>query len=137
VALRQGFLVSEEWREIPGFGGYEASGLGRVRSVDRKLSDGRLAGGVVLAATEDDNGYLRVTLSIDGRPVTKQVHVLVALAFKGRRPRGKEVRHLDGVKVNCQARNLAWGTKPQQEKDKKRHRRQKLSRVLLTRLGRM
>ena len=128
--------MTEEWRDVPGFAGYQASSHGRIRSVDRTLSDGRLAGGVVLAPTEDDNGYLRVTLSAGGRQRTRPVHVLVALAFKGPRPRGREVRHLDGVKVNCRPGNLAWGTKRQQEKDKKRHRRQELSATLPLGLGR-
>ena len=128
--------MTETWRGI-GDWPYEASSLGRIRSVSRTLSDGRQAGSVVLKPTLDDNGYPRVTLSLDGKPVTKQVHVLVCTAWRGRRPRGKEVRHLDGVKVNCRPGNLAWGSKPQQEKDKRSHRRQKVSQVLLTRLGRL
>ena len=135
--MTDGQTVAEEWRPVPGFGGYEASSRGRVRSVDRRLSDGRLAGGVILAATEDDNGYLRVTLSIGGKPTTVAVHVLVCTAFKGKRPRGKEVRHLDGVKVNCGPGNLAWGTKSSNAKDRERHRRQKIRRSLPTRLGRL
>ena len=129
--------MNEEWRPIPGFDGYEASSAGRIRSVDRQLSDGRRAGGVVLVATEDDNGYLRVTLSLAGKPKTMLVHVLVCTAFHGPRPRKREVRHLDGVKVNLRPGNLAWGTKGEQEKDKKRHRRQEVSQVLLTRLRRL
>jgi hypothetical protein len=128
--------MDEGWQPIPGFEGYEASTLGRIRSVDRVIGDGRRAGGMVLVATEDYAGYLRVTLRRSGKPVTKLVHQLVCSAFHGPRPRGKEVRHLDGVKVNCRPGNLAWGTKQQQEKDKKRHRRQKLSQVLQIPLGR-
>ena len=125
--------MAERWKPIPGFDGYEASTLGRIRSADRKLSDGRHAGSVVLRPTTDAKGYQRVTLSISGRPKTMQVHVLVCLAFHGPRPRGKEVRHLDGVKHNCQPWNLAWGTKAEQEQDKKSHRRRKLH--ILGRLG--
>jgi len=128
--------MDEGWQPVPGFEGYEASTAGRIRSVDRQLSDGRWAGGVVLAATEDDNGYLRVTLSTGGRKRTKQVHVLVCLAFHGPRPKGREVRHLDGVKVNCRPGNLAWGTKGRNAKDRESHRRQKRHRSLLTMLGR-
>ena len=128
--------MTERWQPIPGFGGYEASTFGRIRSVDRVLADGRRAGGVVLAATEDDNGYLRVTLYANGRKQTMQVHVLVALAFHGPRPRGREACHLDGVKVNCRPGNLAWGTKSRNAKDRERHRRQKRHRSLLRLMGR-
>jgi len=118
--------VAESWRPVGGWP-YEASSLGRIRSVDRVLSDGRRAGGVVLKPTLDDNGYPRVTLSIDGKPVTKLVHQLVGIAWHGARPRGKEVRHKNGVKTDVSPSNLAWGTKRQQEKDKKRHRHAALS----------
>ncbi len=125
--------LAEKWRAVPGFDGYEASDRGRIRSVDRVLSDGRRAGGLILQPTEDDNGYLRVT--VRGRSVP--VHVLVCTAWKGKRPKGREVRHLDGVKGNCRPGNLAWGTKSRNELDKGSHRRKKLSQVLLTRLGRL
>ncbi len=118
--------MGETWKQI-GDWPYEASSLGRIRSVDRELSDGRRAGSVVLKPTLDDNGYPRVTLSLDGKPVTKLVHQLVCIAWHGRRPRGKEVRHKNGVKTDVSPSNLTWGTKPQQEKDKKRHRQAALS----------
>ena len=47
----------ERWRPIPGHKGYEASSGGRVRSVTRVLRDGRHAGGMVLAAQRDKDGY--------------------------------------------------------------------------------
>ena len=128
--------MAEEWEPVPGFGGYEASTSGRIRSVDRVLSDGRRAGGVVLVPAEDDNGYLRVTLYTGGRKQTMQVHVLVALAFHGPRPRGREVRHLDDVKLNCRPGNLAWGTKGRNAKDRESHRRQERHRSLLRLMGR-
>lgn len=128
--------MAETWRGI-GLWPYEASSLGRIRSINRTLSDGRRAGSVILKPTLDYAGYPRVTLSIDGKPVTKLVHQLVCTAWHGKRPRGKEVRHLDGVKENCRPGNLAWGTKGRNERDKASHRRQKLARVLPISLRRM
>ncbi len=130
-------MSAEKWLPVPGFDGYEASSDGRVRSVDRTLPDGRRAGGVILQPADDARGYPRVTVRASGKPQKIRVHVLVALAFKGPRPRGREVRHLDGVKVNCRPGNLAWGTKGTNELDKGSHRRQKVSQVLRTRLGRL
>lgn len=39
------------------------------------------------------------------------VHQLVALTFLGPRPKGQEVRHLDGNPLNNRADNLAYGTR--------------------------
>lgn len=130
-------MAPERWQSIPGFLGYQASSLGRIRSVDRTLSDGRTAGGVVLTATEDPKGYLRVTLSIGGKPATRPVHVLVCLAFHGRRPRGQEALHQNGIKSDCSSSNLTWGTRSKNELDKASHRRHRLSRLVPTRLGRL
>lgn len=92
----------ERWRVIPGHRGYEASSLGRVRSVARTLRDGRAAGGVVLKPQRDKDGYLTVLL---GRKRVR-VNVAVALAFHGR----PEVMHLNDVRDDNRPGNLAWGS---------------------------
>ena len=108
--------MGETWRRIPLHPGYEASSEGRVRSVHRTLTDGREAGGVVLTPTPDKDGYLRVKL---GRK-TVGVHVLVCLAFHG----PPEVRHLgDGVTDNRPDR-ICWGSRRDNERDKKRKKRE-------------
>lgn len=109
-------VQAERWRPIPGHRGYEASSEGRVRSVARKLRDGRAAGGVILAQQPDKDGYLSVRL---GR---KQVRASVAvqLAFAGR----PEVRHLDGNRQNNRPGNLAWGSRRENEEDKRKAREQ-------------
>lgn len=60
---------------------------------------------------EDGHRYLRVDLrtSAGGR-VRRRVHLLVLAAFHGPRPSPAHVaRHLDDVRSNNAARNLAWG----------------------------
>lgn len=105
--------MTEYWKDIPGrdYGGYQASRLGRVRSVPRRLADGRAAGGVVLARQPDKDGY--PTVKIRGRRV--RVSVIVQLAFAG----PPEVRHLDADRSNCRPENLAYGSKVENEQDKK------------------
>lgn len=114
--------MAERWRPVPAckwFGiparVFEASSHGRVRTVDRTLSDGRQAGGVVLAPAPDKDGYLRVKVA--RRPVG--VHVLVCLAWHG----VPEVRHLGDSNQDNRPELLTWGTRKQNEGDKKEKRR--------------
>lgn len=105
-------MSEERWKAIPGHPGYEASSLGRVRSVDRTLTDGRAAGGQVLTPTLDRDGYPRVTI---GRR-KPGVATLVALAWLGR----PEVRHMNDDRQDTRPENLAWGSRRENERDKKR-----------------
>jgi len=104
-------VPDERWRPIPGIKGYEASGAG-IRSVPRMLGDGRHAGGVDLALQMDKDGY--PTVKIHGKRY--RVAVLVQLAFAG----PPEVRHLDDDRSNFRPENLAWGSRVENEQDKKR-----------------
>lgn len=118
-----GFVRRSRWASVPGWPGYEVSDQGRVRSVPRTLADGRTAGGTVLRQRADRDGYLWVDLRDGARRRTAAVHVLVALAFRGRR-RG-EVRHLDDQPWNNTAGNLRWGTRSQNRQDRERNRRRR------------
>lgn len=106
---------TEEWRDIPGYEGrYQASNLGRIRSLDRrvKIRHGatRLARGCVLkAAGSKYNQHLMVVLGHGQNG--SLVHQLVAATFLGPRPEGQEVRHLDGNPLNNTVDNLAYGTR--------------------------
>jgi hypothetical protein len=104
--------MREIWKLIPGFDGmYEASNLGRLRSKWR--------GGRILRQCVKDTGYLFVNLS--GGNV-RRTHSLVMQAFHGLRPRGLEVRHLDGDKTNNALTNLEYATRSRNLLDKKWHR---------------
>jgi hypothetical protein len=119
--------MAERWKRIPGHPGYEASSLGRVRSVDRTLSDGREAGGMVLALTEDKDGYLRVKL---GRRLVG-VHTLVALAFHG----PPEVRHVNDDPKDNRPEGLVWGSRKENERDKRKNKSKKEKAVVSSPLG--
>jgi hypothetical protein len=80
----------------------------------RVHDDGRIESkrhpGVFLSPETVKGGYLRVKLSIGGQQQHHLVHVLVAAAFIGPRPEGKEVNHKDGIKTNNAVANLEYVT---------------------------
>lgn len=99
--------MSEHWKPIPGFNGYEASDLGRVRSAKT----------LYVLSSHDNHGYRRVNIA-----GTKQLqHVLVLLAFRGHPLPGQESRHKDGKRDRNVLENLMWATKSINEKDKAIH----------------
>lgn len=116
---------AERWAAVPGFeGSYEVSSAGRVRSLDRTrlFRDGRERryAGQQLRTTPDPKGYPVVNLSGNNK---RQVHTLVACAFRGPRPAGQECRHLNGVSSDNRACNLVWGTSSENKHDLIRHGR--------------
>ena len=106
---------AEIWRDIPGYEGkYQASNLGRVRSLDRRVgichgATRLMRGRILKPAGSKRNPHLYVVLG-HGAPGSP-VHQLVARTFLGPCPTGQEVRHLDGDPLNNRADNLAYGTR--------------------------
>lgn len=115
--------MSETWKRVRASrvrgipAGYEASNLGRVRSVDRILANGRSYGGVVLKPWLDKDGYQQVRFG----PKNVRVHVAVQLAWAGE----PEVRHLNGDPLDCRPSNLRWGSRVENEQDKRKTERKK------------
>lgn len=116
--------AAEIWKAVPGWHAYEASDLGRIRSIDRVLRDGQLRGGQVLTP-QPDRGYLYVQLHDGQRMSRVAVHVLVMLAHRGDCPPGMEVLHRNGRRHDCRLANLRYGTKPQNRADREKHRGQR------------
>jgi hypothetical protein len=56
-------------------------------------------------------GYLSVGLSVAAKRHECLVHQLVAEAFLGPCPTGKEVNHKDGIKIHNAAKNLEYVTR--------------------------
>lgn len=114
----QGEAVSEMieiWKPVLGYElHYEVSSFGRVRRVrpGRGASAGRILRQKLPNRTND---YCRVQLCRNDVKRSFGVHVLVAEAFHGKRPRGKLPNHKDLNKVNNHADNLEWLTRRQNQ----------------------
>lgn len=114
-------VIGDIWHPIPDALGYEISATGQVRSVDR-CQDGRSLRGVQLKPSPLGNGYLGVKITTDSGRRTVRIHRLVCLVFHGEPPTPKhEGRHLNGIKTDNRAENLAWGTKSENALDAVRH----------------
>ena len=98
-------METEVWKPISGFEKhYEVSNLGRVK---------RLTGfsaGQCLRPGISGTKYPNVVLHVHNKRNTRRIHLLVAEAFLGPRPKGYEVNHKDGNKQNAAASNLEYVT---------------------------
>lgn len=98
------------WKQITDWPKYEVSDDGEIRR-----------NGKIIRCRPASNGYMRVTLSDEpnGRRSTISVHRAVAIEFHGPPPTERhQVDHLNGIKQDNRASNLAWVT-PRQ--NRKRH----------------
>lgn len=120
-------LPGETWRPIPGYeGSYEASDLGRVRSVERTITDrlgrSRRVRNRVLRPAVCKRGdritHLSVVLGL-GNP--HHVHRLIMLAFVGPRPEGLETCHNNGDPTDNRLENLRYDTNSANHLDMQRH----------------
>ncbi len=108
----------EEWRSIPGFEGlYEASNLGRVRSLDHGRRKGRVLKQRFLSRRE----YVVVTMSRNGKYRDQFVHRMVLKAFCGEPPPGYECCHNNGNPTDNQLENLRWDSRNENSVDQVRH----------------
>lgn len=100
----------EQWAPIEGYlGRYAVSDRGNVLSINYA----RTGQPALLTPVAAPNGYLSVQLS-DGLKVRRSsIHRLVARAFLGPCPPGKQVNHRDGNKSNNAVENLEYVTASQ------------------------
>ena len=116
----------EIWRDIPGYeGAYQASSLGRIRSLPRLIPvydsirrvmyQRPVPGGILRQAVCDKAGHVSVHLGKYCRGIP--VHQLVMLAFQGYPPPGLEAMHLNGIPTDNRPENLQYGTHSQNMTD--------------------
>ena len=110
----------EAWRDIPGYEGYyQASTFGNIKSLERVITQkhdntlySRVQKSKILRpGTDKKEGHLKVVLAINNIRKTYRVHILVMLTFKGKRPEGELIRHLNGKPDDNSLDNLSYGSK--------------------------
>ena len=110
----------EEWRPIPDWEQlYEASNLGRVRSVKRVLKRPHWTGkclykqsygGKILSPKVGDGGYLYVNLWKNNKGHMRAVHRLVCAAFNGAAPSYLVCNHINHNRQDNTLTNLEFVT---------------------------
>lgn len=92
----------EVWKDIKEFDGkYQISTWGNLRSIKKdriKILPGRLS----------NSGFLIAQMSKNGKSVSKNIHILVAETFIPNPHDLREIRHVDGSKMNNYVDNLMW-----------------------------
>lgn len=109
-------MVIEVWKNVPGYEGlYQVSNLGRVKSLEKKYinSLGRtvIRKECLLSLKPTKRNRVKVVLSKEKSKKYIDVHILVALAFIGERPKGYDVCHKDGNPSNNNVNNLRYDTR--------------------------
>lgn len=109
--------MNEIWKDIPGYKGYyQASNLGRIKSVDRIVTRDSYyihkmnIKGEIRKPTNHPSGYLRIPLCKNGIVKLKYVHGLIMLSFVGVKPKGYDVDHIDKNRTNNNMTNLRYIT---------------------------
>ena len=88
------------WKPVRGFEKYYlVSDTGEVYSTRRKIN---------LQPSNDKDGYLKVTLHVDGKGFYRRVHQLVAMAFIPNPQKFPHVNHINENKQDNRVENLEW-----------------------------
>lgn len=105
---------NEQWKDIEGFEGYyQISNFGKVVALGRYVNHStkgfkRYISPKIKSQKVRDNGYLEVSLHLEGKSTSCLVHRLVAKAFIENPHNLPFVDHFDRVRSNNHYSNLSW-----------------------------
>ncbi len=105
--------MDEVWKKIKNWP-YKVSNYGRVKRNSSDYNSTYI--GKILKPGLIRGGYLMVVLCKNGKRKNSLVHRLVIESFLGPCPKGKEVNHIDGIKINNEIWNLEYVTRSENHK---------------------
>ena len=122
----------ELWKDVPTFEGkYNVSNWGRIKSNARTILREECAHSrahlvfykeKILKVNRSVYPIVTLVKTTDEPLYHIRLHKLVALVFIGEKPKGTEIRHLDGNPKNCRADNLKYGTRQENLEDARLHK---------------
>ncbi len=118
LSLQEKAVSSNLIAPVPGCDGYFVDEQGNLYSTRGRWGHLR---SIKMSQKTTKKGYKAVCLRVGQGQKDKRVHRLVLEAFVGPCPEGMQSRHLDGDPANNRLDNLAWGTKAENESDRKKH----------------
>jgi len=112
-------IKNEIWLPIPNFEGYyEASNMGRIKSLDRtiekpdektgKISYMTRRGKIFKIRFKHNRRYMSIRLSKNGKTVGYPIHRIIAMIFVPNPDNKPQVNHINGIKTDNRAENLGW-----------------------------
>lgn len=118
-AIASDTAAQVEYRDIPGYPGYQVGSDGSIWSTWRSCNKGRFTSTRHrLKPCINEMGYYRFSTTDDcGRRRKLYVHRAVLLAFSGPCPEGMECLHINSIPTDCRVENLRWGTREENRQD--------------------
>ena len=118
-------MESEIWKSHPEYTEIEVSTLGKVRTIDRVVPRGengtRFLKGRVLKQYSDKDGYLKTSIPINGKRITKIVHRLVAQTFLSNPDNLPMINHKSCIRDDNRVENLEWCDASYNQKYREKH----------------
>lgn len=107
-------------KNIKNFPDYYITSAGKIYSTSPRVNRVRPKKPVELKPYKAF-GYWKISLFKNGKSHKRYIHSLVLETYVGSRPKGFQCRHLNGIKTDNRVKNLAWGTRSENQLDRNLH----------------